>query len=229
MAGIAPKRRVAPAARGQRFAVVVARFNEAISKKLLDGALAALAEHGGQRRRGGGALGAGLLRAAAGRAGPRADPPLRRHRVRGRGDPGRDPALRLRVRRGRARHQPRRARHRGAGDLRRDHRAHRGAGVGAGGRRVGNRGEEAALAALEMAGWLRSLRAARRAGADGPPPQGAGARAPAPLPARRPGRGAARAALRRVLGAASGGRRGAGVRGGPRARDQEPRGRRSTS
>ncbi len=43
MAGIAPKRRVAPAARGQRFAVVVARFNEPISKKLLDGALAALA------------------------------------------------------------------------------------------------------------------------------------------------------------------------------------------
>jgi 6,7-dimethyl-8-ribityllumazine synthase len=45
MAGIAPKRSVAPAARGQRFAVVVARFNEAISKKLLDGALAALAGH----------------------------------------------------------------------------------------------------------------------------------------------------------------------------------------
>src|SRR5258708_33953637 len=47
MAGIAPKRRVAPAARGQRFAVVVARFNESISKKLLDGALAALASHAG--------------------------------------------------------------------------------------------------------------------------------------------------------------------------------------
>lgn len=46
MAGIAPKRRVTPAARGQRFAVVVARFNEPISKKLLDGALAALAGHG---------------------------------------------------------------------------------------------------------------------------------------------------------------------------------------
>ena len=46
MAGIAPKRRVTPARRGQRFAVVVARFNEPISKKLLDGALAALAAHG---------------------------------------------------------------------------------------------------------------------------------------------------------------------------------------
>jgi 6,7-dimethyl-8-ribityllumazine synthase len=46
MAGIAPKRRVAPAARGQRFAVVAARFNEPISKKLLDGALDALASHG---------------------------------------------------------------------------------------------------------------------------------------------------------------------------------------
>ncbi|HSE06371.1 MAG TPA: 6,7-dimethyl-8-ribityllumazine synthase [Methylomirabilota bacterium] len=46
MAGIAPKRRVAPAGRGQRFAVVVARFNEHISKKLLDGALAALGAHG---------------------------------------------------------------------------------------------------------------------------------------------------------------------------------------
>ena len=45
MAGIAPKRRVAPAARGQRFAIVVARFNEPISKKLLDGALAAFAGH----------------------------------------------------------------------------------------------------------------------------------------------------------------------------------------
>jgi 6,7-dimethyl-8-ribityllumazine synthase len=45
MAGIAPKRRVAPATRGERFAVVVARFNEPISKKLLDGALAALASH----------------------------------------------------------------------------------------------------------------------------------------------------------------------------------------
>jgi 6,7-dimethyl-8-ribityllumazine synthase len=45
MAGIAPKRRVAPAARGQRFAVVAARFNEPISKKLLDGALGAFASH----------------------------------------------------------------------------------------------------------------------------------------------------------------------------------------
>ena len=45
MAGVAPKRRVAPAARGQRFAVVAARFNEPISKKLLDGALGALAAH----------------------------------------------------------------------------------------------------------------------------------------------------------------------------------------
>jgi 6,7-dimethyl-8-ribityllumazine synthase len=45
MAGVAPKRRVAPAARGQRFAVVAARFNEPISKKLLDGALGALADH----------------------------------------------------------------------------------------------------------------------------------------------------------------------------------------
>jgi 6,7-dimethyl-8-ribityllumazine synthase len=45
MTGIAPKRRVAPAVRGQRFAVVAARFNEPISKKLLDGALGALANH----------------------------------------------------------------------------------------------------------------------------------------------------------------------------------------
>jgi 6,7-dimethyl-8-ribityllumazine synthase len=46
MAGIAPKRRVAAAAPGQRFGVVAARFNEPISKKLLDGALAALGIHG---------------------------------------------------------------------------------------------------------------------------------------------------------------------------------------
>jgi 6,7-dimethyl-8-ribityllumazine synthase len=46
MAGIAPKRHVTPAARGERFAVVAARFNEPISKKLLDGAVSALASHG---------------------------------------------------------------------------------------------------------------------------------------------------------------------------------------
>jgi 6,7-dimethyl-8-ribityllumazine synthase len=47
MAGRAP-RNVLPAARAgrERFAVVVARFNEAISKRLLDGALAALEAHG---------------------------------------------------------------------------------------------------------------------------------------------------------------------------------------
>jgi len=45
VAGIAPKRQLAPATRGERFAVVAARFNEPISKKLLDGALAALADH----------------------------------------------------------------------------------------------------------------------------------------------------------------------------------------
>src|SRR5436190_1695277 len=50
MAGRAPRRTLVSsprsgAARG-RFAVVVGRFNEAISKNLLDGAVATLAEHG---------------------------------------------------------------------------------------------------------------------------------------------------------------------------------------
>ena len=46
MAGRAPKAAVRSKATGERYAVVVARFNEAISKKLLDGALEALASHG---------------------------------------------------------------------------------------------------------------------------------------------------------------------------------------
>lgn len=50
MAGRAPKITLLPAPRGGgsrgRFAVVVGRFNEPVSKKLLDGALAALAKHG---------------------------------------------------------------------------------------------------------------------------------------------------------------------------------------
>jgi 6,7-dimethyl-8-ribityllumazine synthase len=47
MAGRAPKATVRPrAGAGERYAIVVARFNEAISKKLLDGALASLAVHG---------------------------------------------------------------------------------------------------------------------------------------------------------------------------------------
>ncbi len=46
MAGRAPRNAPRPKALGERYAVVVARFNEAISKKLLDGALGALAAHG---------------------------------------------------------------------------------------------------------------------------------------------------------------------------------------
>ena len=46
MAGRAPRTAIGPVAGSERFAVVAARFNEAISKKLLDGALAALATHG---------------------------------------------------------------------------------------------------------------------------------------------------------------------------------------
>ncbi len=47
MAGRAPKATVRPrAGAGERYAIVVARFNEAISKKLLDGALESLAVHG---------------------------------------------------------------------------------------------------------------------------------------------------------------------------------------
>lgn len=49
MAGRAPKRSghlAAGVPRGARFAVLAARFNEPISKKLVDGALAAFAAHG---------------------------------------------------------------------------------------------------------------------------------------------------------------------------------------
>jgi 6,7-dimethyl-8-ribityllumazine synthase len=45
MSGAASRASNGRAAVGARFAVVAARFNEAISKKLLDGALRALAEH----------------------------------------------------------------------------------------------------------------------------------------------------------------------------------------
>src|SRR5262245_64264352 len=49
MAGRAPRSALTPPARGVsrgRFAVVAGRFNEAITKKLLDGAVGALAAHG---------------------------------------------------------------------------------------------------------------------------------------------------------------------------------------
>ena len=46
MAGSAPRTTTRSTVKQGRFAVVAARFNEAISKRLLDGALAALAGHG---------------------------------------------------------------------------------------------------------------------------------------------------------------------------------------
>ncbi len=46
MAGRAPRSAARLKAQGERYAVVVARFNEAISKKLLDGALGVLSAHG---------------------------------------------------------------------------------------------------------------------------------------------------------------------------------------
>jgi len=46
MAGRAPRTALGPPLGRERFAIVAARFNEAISKKLLDGALAAFSTHG---------------------------------------------------------------------------------------------------------------------------------------------------------------------------------------
>jgi 6,7-dimethyl-8-ribityllumazine synthase len=46
MSGRAPEGAVSPIVTRQRFAVVAARFNEAVSEKLLDGALGAFAAHG---------------------------------------------------------------------------------------------------------------------------------------------------------------------------------------
>jgi len=46
MTGRASEAVIHPIVTGQRFAVVAARFNEAVSEKLLDGALAAFAAHG---------------------------------------------------------------------------------------------------------------------------------------------------------------------------------------
>ena len=46
MTGRAPGARVGGPRAGERFAVVAARFNEPITRKLLDGALAAFATHG---------------------------------------------------------------------------------------------------------------------------------------------------------------------------------------
>src|SRR5882724_2347076 len=142
MAGIAPKRRVTPAARGQRFAVVVARFNEPISKKLLDGALAALANH-----------------AVSGDA-------VEVHWVPGSFELPQAAQALAQTRRfagvvcvGAAHGISRVALDTGVPvtfgvitALTEEQAWERAGGV------VGNRGEEAALAALEMVGWLRSVR-----------------------------------------------------------------------
>src|SRR6266481_1855416 len=131
MAGIAPKRSVAPAARGQRFAVIVARFNEPISKKLLDGALAALADH---------AVTGDLVVVIKG-ATPHFDYvcSVAAHGI---ARAGLDTGVPVTF---------------GVITALTEEQAWERAG-GA----VGNRGEEAALAALEMAAWLRARRGAPR-------------------------------------------------------------------
>ncbi|MBI4609448.1 MAG: 6,7-dimethyl-8-ribityllumazine synthase [Candidatus Rokubacteria bacterium] len=46
MSGAAPKRQIARGPRSLRFGIVVARFNESISKRLLDGAVEGFSAHG---------------------------------------------------------------------------------------------------------------------------------------------------------------------------------------
>ena len=137
MAGIAPKRRVAPAARGERFAVVAGRFNEPISKKLLDGALAALALARTGRFAGIVCVGV-VIKGAT----PHFDYvcAVAAHGI---SRVGLDTGVPTTF---------------GVITALTEEQAWERAG-GA----VGNRGEEAALAALEMAGWRRALRRARRA------------------------------------------------------------------
>ncbi len=163
MAGNAPRRRIHRPGRGDRFGVVAARFNEGISKKLVDGAVAALSGHG---------IAADMLEV---------------HWVPGSFELA-QAALAL-ARTGRYagivcvgvvikgqtphfEHVSRCAAH-GIARVALDTGIPVSFGVvtalseeqawdRAGGA-VGNRGEEAALAALEMAGWLRSLRAGARA------------------------------------------------------------------
>ena len=173
MAGIAPKRSVALAARGQRFAVVVARFNEPISKKLLDGALAALADHGvtgdlvevhwvpgsfelGQAAmtlaRGGGFAGIVCVGVVIKGATPHFDY-VCSAAAHGIARAGLDTGVPVTF---------------GVITALTEEQAWERAG-GA----VGNRGEEAALAALEMAAWLRARRGAPRG-----PRAGRGGKAP---------------------------------------------------
>ena len=81
-------------ASGMRIAIVAGRFNDHVTKPLLEGAVDTLARPRPRRR--GGLVGPGGIRDPARRATSRAHP--RRRRVPRRGDPGRHPALRLRRR-----------------------------------------------------------------------------------------------------------------------------------
>ena len=102
---------------------------------------------------------------------------------------------------------PRRARDRRAHQLRGDHRAHRGASLGAGGR-LGRQSRRRSRAGRPSR-WRNSCAPPTRAAGGGPrrgegsrggqAPEVARAGAPAPVPARRAGRGQSGAASRRVL------------------------------
>ena len=167
LAGRAPRRpdrgRRAASPPAARFAIVAAASTSASRKRLVAGALAAPRRRRASGRRRRRALGAGLLRAAAGRARTWRAPDATRAIVCvGVRDPRPDAALRARRRAKRGRHPPGRARHRAC---------RRPSGVitalteeqaweRAGGE-VGNRGEEAAEAALEMAS-VRADTSARR-------------------------------------------------------------------
>jgi len=171
MSGRAPKAKLGPgpARRGrERFAVVAARFNEGISKKLVDGALAALESHG----------------VAAGRTEVHWVPgsfelPLAALTLAGTGRYAGVVCVGV-VIRGDTPHFEHVAREAAAGV--REVGLRTGVPVSFGvitalteeqawdraGGAVGNRGEEAALAALEMARWLHQIGAGRRLrGVDG--------------------------------------------------------------
>ncbi|MBI4240251.1 MAG: 6,7-dimethyl-8-ribityllumazine synthase [Candidatus Rokubacteria bacterium] len=162
MAGRAPRRQLAGAPGSRRFVIVAARFNESITKRLLDGALETFRAHG--------------VPAAAVEVhwvpGSFELPPAALHLAR----TGRFAAVVCLgvVIRGQTPHFEHVARETAAGI--REAAMRTGVPVSFGvvtalneeqawdraGGTVGNRGEEAALAALEMAEWVRELKRPRR-------------------------------------------------------------------
>ena len=156
----APKRdRPEPLPALGRFAVVAARFNEEITKRLVSGAVRVLTAAGVPEPSVEVHWVPGSFELPAGGGAPGSNAALCRDRLRGLCDQGRHAALRFRGRAGcggdPARRDSTRACRPPLASSRRSPRRRRGSGPGG---EVGHRGEEAAEAALEMAAFVRDLR-----------------------------------------------------------------------